>query len=52
MREIAQALALGGVVGAVFALARLPVPAPQTIAGVMGIVGLYVGWTLISRLLT
>lgn len=46
-----QALILGTVVGAVFALFKLPVPAPATLAGVLGIVGLYAGWTLVGRLL-
>ena len=48
---MAQALILGTVVGAIFALFKLPVPAPATLAGVLGIVGLYAGWTLVGRLL-
>lgn len=46
-----QALILGTVVGAIFAFFKLPVPAPATLAGILGIVGLYAGWTLVSRLL-
>jgi XapX domain-containing protein len=46
-----QALILGIIVGAVFALFKMPVPAPATFAGVLGIVGLYAGWNLIGRLL-
>jgi XapX domain-containing protein len=46
-----QALILGAVVGAVFALFKMPVPAPATLAGVLGIVGLYGGWTLMGKLL-
>jgi XapX domain-containing protein len=46
-----QALTLGTIVGAIFALFKMPVPAPATLAGVLGIVGLYAGWTLVERLL-
>ena len=44
----AQALALGILVGLTFGLARLPVPAPATIAGVLGVVGISSGWYLAS----
>lgn len=40
------ALAAGTVCGAVFAALRLPVPAPPSVAGVLGIVGLWLGYTL------
>lgn len=43
-----QSLAIGAVVGAVFAVAKMPVPAPQTLAGVAGIVGLWLGWSLVA----
>jgi len=46
-----QALILGIIVGAVFALFKMPVPAPATFAGVLGIVGLYGGWTIVDKLL-
>ena len=46
-----QALILGIIVGAVFALFKMPVPAPATFAGVLGIVGLYAGWTIMERIL-
>ncbi len=36
-------LLAGLVIGAVFALLRLPVPAPPTIGGVVGIAGLALG---------
>lgn len=41
-----NALALGSLVGAAFAVARLDVPAPRTFAGVAGIIGLWGGFTL------
>ena len=46
-----QALILGTIVGAIFAVFKMPVPAPATFAGVLGIVGLYAGWTIVGRLL-
>lgn len=44
MREILLSLLLGGVTGAVFGVFSLPVPAPANLAGVMGIVGLFLGY--------
>ena len=38
-------------VGVVFALFKLPVPAPPVFAGVMGIVGLWMGHGLVGRIL-
>lgn len=38
------ALAVGVLVGLTFGFTRLPVPAPPTIAGLLGIVGITVGW--------
>ena len=37
----------GLVVGGFFAFFRIPVPAPPTIAGVMGIVGIWAGYQLV-----
>ncbi|AGM11942.1 hypothetical protein DNAM5_83 [Haloarcula californiae tailed virus 1] len=41
-------LVTGMFVGALFAYVDLPVPAPPNLAGVMGIVGIYVGFKLIE----
>ena len=49
MTEIIKALFTGAVVGLIFALLRLPVPAPQVPAGVAGVVGLYIGYMLFQR---
>jgi XapX domain-containing protein len=46
-----QALLLGTIVGAVFAVFKLPVPAPATLTGVLGIIGLFTGWSMMGRLL-
>ena len=39
-----EALAVGMVVGLVIARLGLPIPAPPTVAGVLGIVGIYLGY--------
>jgi len=46
-------LVTGLVVGILFTALKLPLPAPNALAGVMGIVGIYLGsvaWPLISKL--
>lgn len=49
MKEILLTTITGAGVGAVFALFKLPVPAPPVFAGVMGIVGLWIGYALIIK---
>lgn len=44
MKEIVLALATGFVVGFLFALCKLPIPAPPALAGVTGIIGIYLGF--------
>jgi XapX domain-containing protein len=41
------ALTTGLVVGLIFALLRLPIPAPQVFEGIAGIVGLWLGYMLV-----
>lgn len=50
MKEIILSTVTGMAVGMLFAKLKLPVPAPQTAAGVMGIVGLFLGYALAIRL--
>jgi XapX domain-containing protein len=45
---ILLSLVTGMFVGALFAYVNLPVPAPPSLAGVMGIVGIYLGFKLIE----
>lgn len=49
MKDTILSFATGGVCGVVFALLKLPVPAPPVLAGIMGIVGLWAGYALVSR---
>lgn len=51
MRDLVVSLAVGAAVGMVFAVMRLPVPAPPTLAGVVGILGIFIGYRLVRWLL-
>lgn len=42
--ELILSLAVGFAVGFLFRLVKLPVPAPPTLAGVLGIVGIFLGY--------
>jgi XapX domain-containing protein len=50
VREIILAVLTGFVVGMIFAKLKLPIPAPPTLAGVLGIVGLFLGYLVGTRL--
>ena len=39
----------GLIVGALFAYLRIPTPAPPSLAGVMGIVGIWLGYRLVHH---
>ncbi|XQW83394.1 XapX domain-containing protein [Thalassotalea piscium] len=43
MSEILLALLAGTLVGLIFSLIKLPLPAPPVLAGIAGIVGIYLG---------
>ena len=52
MIEILLALLVGFVVGIVFSACKLPLPSPPVLAGVVGIVGIYLGgqaWKMIAE---
>ncbi|MDA8234583.1 MAG: DUF1427 family protein [Clostridia bacterium] len=49
MKEVIFSLATGLLVGVLFSVLKLPVPAPQTLAGVAGIFGLFIGYWLAQR---
>ena len=49
MKEIIMTTITGAGVGAIFALFKLPVPAPPVFAGVAGIIGLWLGFYLLTR---
>ncbi|SDH88712.1 XapX domain-containing protein [Alteribacillus persepolensis] len=46
MQEVILSLITGIIVGLVFGAFRLPIPAPPALAGIMGIVGIYLGYKI------
>ena len=46
--QILESLGTGMLVGIVFSLLRLPIPAPGVLAGVMGIIGIFCGYLLVG----
>lgn len=49
MFEIIKSLLAGLACGIVFSLLKLPIPAPPVVAGVVGIIGVFLGYVLISH---
>lgn len=52
MQEVLLALLAGAIVGFVFGLIKLPIPAPPALAGVMGIFGVYLGYQIFNYVST
>ncbi|AUV82155.1 XapX domain-containing protein [Salinigranum rubrum] len=48
--QVLLALVTGIVAGAIFAALEVPIPAPPNVAGVVGIVGLYLGFRGVEAL--
>jgi XapX domain-containing protein len=48
--QVVLALLTGVVAGGVFAALEVPIPAPPNVAGVMGIVGIYLGFKGVEAL--
>ena len=46
----ALALLTGLLTGALFRFLQIPIPAPPNLAGVMGIVGIFLGYAIVDRL--
>lgn len=51
MKEILMTTLVGAMVGGIFSAFKLPIPAPPVFAGLMGIVGLWIGYALVTRVL-
>ena len=47
--ESIKSLILGIVVGAIFALFNFKPPSPETLSGILGIMGIFLGWWFISQ---
>ncbi|WP_255298504.1 XapX domain-containing protein [Brevibacillus dissolubilis] len=46
--EVIKSFVVGLIVGGIVTFLKLPIPAPPALAGVMGIVGVYLGFVLVS----
>lgn len=44
-----KSLLTGLIVGIIFAALKLPIPAPHAFAGIMGIIGIYLGFILWNK---
>jgi XapX domain-containing protein len=52
MKEIIMSIITGFGCGVVFAAFKLPVPAPPVFAGVAGIIGLWLGYDIVVRVIS
>jgi len=52
MKDVLLSTLTGFGCGVVFAAFKLPVPAPPVFAGVEGIIGLWFGFTILSRVIS
>jgi XapX domain-containing protein len=52
MKEVALSILTGFGCGIVFAAFKLPVPAPPVFAGVAGIIGLWIGFTTLTQIIS
>lgn len=51
MKDILLTTLVGTVVGGVFSAFKLPIPAPPVFAGLMGIVGLWIGYAVVTKVM-
>jgi len=51
VREILMTTLVGAMVGGIFSAFKLPIPAPPVFAGLMGIVGLWIGYAIVTKVL-
>jgi len=52
VRDIFMTTLVGAIVGGVFSAFKLPIPAPPVFAGLMGIVGLWIGYAIVTKALS
>ncbi len=50
MNQIILASLSGLIVGGLFSFLNLPIPAPPTLSGVMGIIGIYIGFIITNSI--
>lgn len=51
MRDVFMTTIVGAATGGIFSLFKLPIPAPPVFAGLMGIVGLWVGYAIVAKVM-
>ncbi len=51
MRKEILSLLVGITVGAIFAAAKLPIPAPDALSGVLGVAGIFIGKKIVELLI-
>ena len=49
IKEIIFSFLTGLTAGGLFALFRLPIPAPSTIAGMIGVIGVFIGFIVVKH---
>jgi XapX domain-containing protein len=49
MKDVLYTTLTGVAVGGIFSVLKLPIPAPPVFAGLMGIVGLWIGYGIVQR---
>ena len=52
MKDVLLSIITGFGCGVVFAAFKFPVPAPQVFAAVAGIIGLWIGFTIITQIIS
>ena len=48
MKDYLLPLLTGTITGAIFSLLKLPIPAPPALAGIIGIIGIWLGFALVG----
>ncbi len=48
--HLIKPLIVGGVVGLIFAIIKLPIPAPDSIESMLGVIGLFAGYFIFTKL--
>ena len=51
MKDILMTTFVGAVTGGIFSAFKLPIPAPPVFAGLMGIVGLWIGYAIVTKVM-
>lgn len=49
MKDYAMALGVGMAVGFIFTFVRLPIPVPDKFSGIVGIIGVWIGYAVARR---